>query len=182
MEKIHAPYEVFYIESMLSSTRVALTSVSAIEQTEIYPDGSSAVEILNHFQNIILHAAIISRYFWPPKKSVIHEVRGNHLRKALRIDDNNALKDRNLRNLIEHFDENLDVYLLKHFAGYFIPAYVGVKENSEIPYHFFKAYFIDTDEFEVLGKAFTMSPIITELKKLNKLLEECGKNGSRLAT
>lgn len=181
MEKIHAPFEVFYIESMLSSVGAALKSISAIEDTEVHPDGSSTEEILNHFQNIILHAATVSRYFWPSKTGVIHEVRSNQLRKALGVKDNSSLKNRRLRNLIEHFDENLDVYLSKNVVGIFMPAYVGTKENSGIPYHFFKAYFIDTDEFEVLGEAFAMRPIISELKRLNKLLEECGKNGFRLA-
>ena len=165
---------------MLSSTNAALNSISAIEKLMENFDENNVVEILNHFQNIILQAAIISRYFWPSKKDIIHQVRANHLLVAFQIDNKNSLKNRRLRNLIEHFDENLDIYLSNQVAGIFTPAYVGIKENSEIPYHFFKAYFIDSDEFEVLGEGFVMSPIISELKRVNKLLEECSSNGFRL--
>ncbi len=56
-------------------------------------------------QSILTAAACISRHLWPSKSS---QTRARGLRDRLRIVDSNPLKNREIRNYFEHFDERLD--------------------------------------------------------------------------
>lgn len=64
--------------------------------------------ILDLFENIILNAGAISRFFWPSSRDEYHKDRGKKLREVYHVCDSNILRNRDMRNLIEHFDENLD--------------------------------------------------------------------------
>jgi hypothetical protein len=79
-----------------------------------------------------------------------------------------VLKNKDLRNHLEHLDENIDKYLWsKPIVGRIFPAYVGpemVRDN--VPYHFFRALFTDSGTFESLGLRFEMQPIVDELYSL----------------
>ena len=71
--------------------------------------------------------------------------------------------------MIEHFDEKLDKYLEKGIVGYIIPHYFGPQGVSDgVPEHFFRAYFIDTGIFEILGKRYEIDPLARELWRLNE--------------
>jgi len=51
-------------------------------------------------------AGSVSRVFWPPR----NKTRGEHMRQLLGLPDNHGLKDRRLRDHIEHMDERLDTW------------------------------------------------------------------------
>jgi hypothetical protein len=83
--------------------------------------------------------------------------------------------------MVEHFDEYLDDYLSDTSPGEFIPDYFGRKPPEDRgPLHFFRAYFIDTGEFEILGKSFSLPPLVDEIGRIHNLLLACEAAGSRL--
>ena len=189
--EIWPPYEAFYIESMLFNTISAVESINLIfdwidlsnNLQKLDFEKYSEDQILDNLQNIILHAGSISRYFWPSRDGVknIHKLRSNKLRTVFEITDDNPLKNRDLRNAIEHFDERLDKYLSNEIVGNVIPNYVGPKQNNdEVPTHFFRAYYTDTVEFELLGDQFNVEIIIKEIIRVHELLEKFTENGYRL--
>ena len=111
-------YEVFYIESMLFNTRHAANSIMYLLKVIDELDGNEDPKrfekldeerILNHVQNILLQGAALSRYFWPVRDA--HKSRGESLRASLAVSDESPLKNRDLRNAVEHFDERIDKYL-----------------------------------------------------------------------
>ncbi|MBL7406354.1 hypothetical protein INQ30_29005, partial [Escherichia coli] len=64
-------------------------------------------------QEALTHAGALSRFFWPVKKdSLLAAARGEKLREAFALTDASPLKWRRLRNAFEHFDEDLDRYLI----------------------------------------------------------------------
>jgi hypothetical protein len=156
-EGIWAPYEAFYIEAMLSNTGSAMASLErvsdVIEEVERDRSGTTLDSIdtnglIAELQNIVLQAAALSRYFWPARPG--HEARAAHLRAALDVAESSPLRNRDLRNEIEHFDEKLDAYLAEGIAGYVVPAYVGpLPSNDGVPTHMFKAYYLDAGVFEI---------------------------------
>src|SRR5450756_1457940 len=106
---IWAPYEAFYIQAMLFNTRSAVASIervnNALEQVSCGTPGDAFERLdrsalLNELQNVILQAAALSRYFWPTRQG--HETRAKQVRDALDITEDNPLKNRDLRNEIEH--------------------------------------------------------------------------------
>lgn len=156
---IWPPYEVFYIHSMLFNTASAMKSIHHVSETfEKLPKAKTddaladldQNDILNSLQNIVVQGAAISRYFWPARKG--HEARAELLRVACGVTDESALKNRDLRNAIEHFDEKLDQYLADGIVGYIFPQYVGpLPTSGDVPSHIFRAYYIDAGLFELLG-------------------------------
>jgi hypothetical protein len=64
---------------------------------------------------LIYNAAVISKLFWPPRSENKHKgqrasARGEYLRSLLGIEDNHPIRDRTLRNHLEHYDERLDAW------------------------------------------------------------------------
>jgi hypothetical protein len=185
---IWPPFEVFYIQSMLFNAKAATASVQQInailhvvaENSPDDPVGAIPVHtFLGHLQTLVLHAAALSRYFWPARDQ--HSWRGVQLRQAFSVDDASPLKSRELRNAIEHFDERLDSYLESDRAGQFIPEYVGPEpESGGVPLHMFRAYFVDSGDFVLLGGRFSMPRIAEEVLRLEAALRYMDANGGRL--
>ena len=182
---IWPPYEAFYIISLLSCTESALISARWVSQflsDYVHQSEKPAPQpVLNHLQNIALQGAAMSRFFWPSDKK--YNRRGEFLRTCFRIDENNPLRSRDLRNRMEHYDEYLDVYLTEQsIVGYIIPDYVGPEPGKEqVPYHLFRAYFIDTGRVSILGVKFELQPLVDAISELHKSLQECELRGSRFS-
>jgi hypothetical protein len=134
--------------------------------------------LLNELQNMILHAAALSRYFWPVRQG--HDARAKQLREAFGVIDGNPLKNRDLRNEIEHFDEKLDAYLSDGIAGYIFPEYVGPLPQNDAPAHIFRAYQLDVGLFEMLGKRYEIEPIADEVARLHDRFLFSNSQGGRL--
>jgi hypothetical protein len=185
---IWAPYEAFYIQAMLFNTRSAVASIERVSKAleKIQDDASGDPlrhldrnGLLNELQNMILQAAALSRYFWPVRQG--HEARAKQLRDAFGVTDGNPLKNRDLRNEIEHFDEKLEAYLSVGIVGYVFPEFVGpLPENGGAPAHIFRAYYLDVGLFEMLGKRYEIEPLAAEISRLHDRLRFCDRQGGRL--
>ena len=116
--------------------------------------------------------------FLPSRRA--HDARGAHLRKVLNITEDSPLKSRTVRDHIEHFDEKLDIYLGSMTAGYVVPYYFGPTPAScGVPQHYFRAYFVDSGTFEILGHQVAIEPLIVEAMRVHNLLVEFEENGER---
>lgn len=182
--KIWPPYEIFYIESLLTLTKAVIADYEYLNK--IIVNQNLFVEnpyiLIDLSQNIINQAAAISRYFWPTKaKPKIHRLRGEKLRAALLITEDNILKSKTVRNFIEHFDENLDEFLNKPIAGNFLPKSIvynskDLDENTFV----FRAYVINEFIFRTLDREICITPIVKEVYRIHNLLIKLNINGGRL--
>ncbi len=179
-------HEVFYIESMLFHTRQACASMEYISDLigridKLRGEGRTpefdCSIALDHVQSVVLCAAAISRYFWPVRKN--HLPRGAYLQAVLQINDDSPLRDRSLRDAAEHFDERLDKYLSAGIVGLIMPEWFGPTYASEVPAHYFRAYFIDSGKFKILGDEFFIQPISDELVRLHNRLVYLVEHGGR---
>jgi hypothetical protein len=180
---IWPPHEAFYLESMLTVTRTAMYALGRLQNAlKALNEGYEVndYEIIDHVQSLVIGVGAISRYFWPSDKKARHQNRANNLRQAFDIKDDNPLKDRKVRNFVEHFDENLDDFLAKSPVGVFMPSYVGERPSEEVRTSLFRAYFFDDHTFCALDHEYSMLPIIKELHGLHQRLEQAAKKGGRL--
>ncbi|OAX88601.1 hypothetical protein A7D16_10675 [Xanthomonas nasturtii] len=186
---IWPPHEAFYINAMLFNTTQALKAAknieSVISQIKDNVENLQQLELdtsacLDEVQSIAIHAAALSKYFWPVGKR--YRTRGEYLRGRLHVATGSPLEDRNLRNQLEHLDENLDDYFREQvFSGYVIPEFFGPEPNRDGPKAiFFRAYFINTGEFEVLGKKYAMPALVLEVARIHELLQQMDAQGGRL--
>lgn len=133
------PYhEVFYIRSIMFSAKKSITSFNSFWQ-QLQESESDPENIVYDLYEALAHAATISRYFWPShNKKRLHSSRGLKLRNAFTLNDNNPLKDRQLRDTIEHFDERLDKFLLNDPIGHIFDLIITDQEilDNEATYIF----------------------------------------------
>ncbi len=178
--------QVFYLESMMTICESIKSAYLEIVEKQKNPKkyNFDHNDLLDRLQLIIEQAAALSRYFWPSYnrdklKNEIFKQRGEFLREHFGLTDNSVLKNRELRNAIEHFDENLDIFLQKPIAGEFFPNYVGEKPNQGC-YTFFRAFFTDFQEFSILGKSFEITPLINQIIPIHNRIVNDLKNGGRI--
>lgn len=185
--QIHAPFEAFYIEAMLFNTVGALNAVDvAGDHIERLSKGEidyyhKVDEFLDTLQTVINHAGAIARYFFPsPKSKKLHHDRAKFLRDTFSVEDSSPLSNKGLRNAIEHFDEKLDDYLQGNITGHIFPSLILDKpEETEIPHHIFRAFYLEVGVFQVLGERFELQPIVNEIYDVHDKLMNYSNNGMR---
>ena len=82
---------------------------------------------------------------------------------------------------MEYYDEYLDDYFTsQHIVGHILPDYVGREPGEEeVPYHLFRAYFVDTGRVAILGVRFELQPLVDEILRLHHVLKKCDRTASR---
>lgn len=185
-------HEVFYIEMIAFHIKTIFEKTERVNyELDAIAGGSSDTRgfqeksdsLLNAFQEILRHAAAISRYFWPVKKGELHAERGQKLRSVYGIDETSPLYSRNVRNAIEHFDEKLDIFMESFPTGSIYPSYVGSRTKADADnIHCFRAYFIDGQVFRILDSEIHIPPILDEIGRINDLLSKQIVDGARLAS
>lgn len=175
-------FEVFYLISLNFSTDAGLRSAEAFSKwIERFTSGDEEFSPqlpLNDAQNILNQAASVSKFFWPAGKK--YRERGERLREAFGISESNPLKDRKLRNMVEHFDEYLDDYLRSNFEGQYVPDYFGPSPPGHRgPLKLFRAYFTDIGHFEIFGESYAIAPLVDAMLELNGNVVGCLASGSQ---
>lgn len=180
---IWTPHQAFYIQSMLFNTASAFQScniaekiIQKISDGEIDPQEKKDI-LLDCLQNVVNQSGAISRYFFPSRdgvkgtdKKTIHRDRGQYLSKVFGVKDDSPLMNRALRNSIEHFDERLDLYLQDGIVGYIFPSLILPEpEDSDVPHHIFRAYYLKEGIFQVLGERYEIQPIVDEMARIHDL-------------
>ncbi|AJF00484.1 hypothetical protein [Pandoraea apista] len=190
---IHGPYQAFYIQSMLFNTSSALQAcqraskyIEAISDGKIGPQDRKD-ELLDCLQNFINHSGAVARYFFPSfggmkkEKKDIHQKRAAHLCRVFEVDEKSPLFDKQLRNAIEHFDERLDRYLEEGIVGQIFPSLILDKpEETEVPHHIFRAYYLNDGIYQVLGERHHVQPILDEMIRVHDMLVKFDENGGML--
>lgn len=179
--EIHPFDEAFYIESLLKKTHSILNDAKSLNNFWMKRNYHCKNDnmILDLFENIILDAGGISRFFWPSKNHGHYKIRAEKLREVYHIDDSSVLKNRDMRNYIEHFDEKLDDFLKEFSTWKVMRKYVGPFNLVDDNRTFFRAYFYDKDIFKMFNIEYEMEPIIDEIRRIHKILLQQQQNNGR---
>ncbi len=183
------PYcEAFYLHSIIYSAERCIDSFDRYESQK--GTQATADSLVSIIQEAVGHAAALSRYFWPspagknnqPNIKKLKLSRGDKLRKSFGLTEESALFNRELRNAWEHFDERLDIYLLKNDAGMFFPSSkIGSHTLADDPTgHIFKLLDIDAECLVLMGEKYFFSPIRDEVKRIALAAKGADKDGARL--
>lgn len=178
---IFPPFEAFYIQSIIYA---ATRAEEAFKRYDVaLRDASSADLIVSNVHEALTHAAGISRFLWPMGKGVLAVARGTRLRSAFEVDDASPLKHRRLRNAFEHFDEDLDAFLLTERVGHFFPGpIVGDHQLADEQLgHFFKLVDPDHEICVLLGEKYEFGRIREEVQRIVAAALSMDRNGARLA-
>ncbi|MEB3288232.1 MAG: hypothetical protein VKJ04_12130 [Vampirovibrionales bacterium] len=180
-EGIVPQYEAFYIHSIIYAADRGNEAFNRFDT--VISESVSKELAVSTVQEALAHAGALSRFFWPPKKAgKLAVIRGERLCKAFDLDDSSPLRSRDLRNAFEHFDENLDQFLLQNDSGYFFPGpMVGehVLADEEIG-HIFRLVDPAHNICVLLGKKFQFLPIREEVHRILLRALAMDKEGCRL--
>ena len=164
---IYPVYEAFYIHSIIYAAERSEAAFQRFDQTA--SKAKSPVLVVATIQEALTHAGALSRFFWPVKPdNQLTTARGRRLREAFALDDTSPLKRRRLRNAFEHFDEDLDRFLLEDVSGYIFPSpMVGDHELADNAIgHIFKLVDPKHGICVLLGERFEFRPIRQEVKRI----------------
>ena len=180
--------EVFFISSILYSAERSLEAFSQYDQ--LIDSDASPAELVSSVQEAVIHAAAVSRYFWPspmgkkkePEFNRMKTLRGEKLREAFELGKDSALYDRDLRNAWEHFDERIDKYFLTVTAGEFFPdPLLGSHMLADNPVqHFLKLLDVDAHCLVLLDARYYYDSIRIAIGQVTERAIMFLNNGSRL--
>jgi hypothetical protein len=185
---IHPPFEAFYIQSIIYSAGRAREAFQRFDVARSL--GDTADYQVSSIHEGLGHCGSLSRFFWPSglgyretqAQRSLKIARGAKLRKAFGLTSNCLLKDRRLRDLLEHFDERLDRYLLSHDSGYFFRgAIIGDSELADDPEgNIFKLVDHRNSCFVLLGEKHQFGELRKEVERVYELAVDMDKSGCRL--
>ncbi len=104
--------EKIYLDEILDECQFALMAIESMNSSLNMKEPTASL-FFRASQDFLQHCGAISRIIWPPwirdrAKNLRAQSRGTHLSSILGLEDSHALKDRSLRNLLEHYDESID--------------------------------------------------------------------------
>lgn len=129
-------------------------------------------------QNLLNSAANISKGLWGQHRKVEIALARKPLRDSIGIDDSSPLRDTNMRNHFEHFDERLDRWYSTSQNHNHMDLFVGPKNmiTGNTTDDKFRHFDPTTTDMLFWGQTFNIQKIVNEAQRiLPKLEEESGK-------
>jgi hypothetical protein len=127
-----------------------------------------------HVQSLLVAMGNISKILWPIMKrgdkngNELRKARGNELRESLGIKRDSALRNRELRDTFEHFDERMDKWFGATDRQRFSDRNIGSWEGVIIPRaeDRLRTFIPETWTIIYCGKEFQLSPAIKAICEL----------------
>jgi hypothetical protein len=153
-------------------------------------------ELFHSAHSFLVHAANVASILWPQRpmrlsgeddatfgrRKRLAEERGEELRHLLSVSDRRdpVLGNRQLRNLLEHFDFQLDQFLHDKKPELFVDRivrsnFIGFDIQPELC---LRGFATSALEFIFLGQRFQLKPLADALKALQNKTEEVAKKPS----
>lgn len=172
-------YEAFYLESIAYSAGRAVAAFGRFD--EALARGERNGTIVANIHEALTHVGELSRFFWPARDNGISPARGNKLREAFGLKVNSPLKDRDLRNTLEHYDEKLDLYLKKAPTGQILPSStIGMISKLPAPIRAFRLLDPQKSTFVILDEQYEFGTLRIISAEILKRATEMLDNGARL--
>jgi hypothetical protein len=160
------PYMVvMYLASIIYAAEAALIAHERY-CSSVGKEGDESVAA-SAIHETLGHAAGLSRFFWSSGGD-LPNARASSLRQLLAVDDGSPLRNRRLRNALEHFDERLDEFLLGDPVGLVLPEpmVANVEQIDDPAAQIFKLVDPWNGVFVVLNEHFAFQPIMDEISRI----------------
>ncbi len=167
---IEPMYIAFYIQAILYASERAVAAFFRFDSSTRQEEG--AAEVVAHVQEALGHTAALSRFFFVGQKSAdLPKARARNLRAIFKVSETSPLRDRDLRNGLEHFDERLDKFLLGDIFGYIFPG--PMLNNAELADdsrgHIFRMVDPAKETFVLLGEKHEFGEVRSEVSRIADL-------------
>jgi len=157
--------DLIFIGEIVLQSKIA---ERASERLEVANDNFDSIEVWCSIHSILTAAGNVSKILWPSHK---YKIRGERLRKILKVEQKNLLSSRKFRNHFEHYDERIEEWFESRSGGVYIdlamnPSLSGnnLQNNSHRGYNSFNNTLI------FRGESFDLDEV---LKALEEIRENC---------
>ncbi|MGI6241085.1 MAG: hypothetical protein ACOYJW_04010 [Candidatus Omnitrophota bacterium] len=155
--------ETVFIGEIVLQSKIAELSAKRLSAIK---DNFDQIEVWSSIQSILVAAGNVSKILWPQEKK--YAVRGKRLRELLKVDDNNLLSDRSLRNHFEHYDDRIEKWFKGRSSAVYsdlaIDPLKSMRRNFPTNHH--RAYDPLTQTLTFRGESFDLAAVLKELKEI----------------
>jgi hypothetical protein len=121
--------ESIYLEELVTQCAWSVSAVQRMNEILQAP-GTTPQIFFRQAAALLQHAGLASKILWPPGspvgfKNKRAKARAAHIRKMLAITDGHVLKNRQLRDHFEHYDERLDDWVTNSPNRIFVNNVIG---------------------------------------------------------
>ncbi len=151
--------------------RIALRAARALDEAAARPQ-TDFDGIFGAIQAVLAAAGNASKLLWPGTPTRVIPDRGQVLRERLGIPDDSPLRNRRIRNHLEHFDERLEAFFANGDRSW-SDIIVGSEPGSRPDYprtDYFRRYDPETDEVGFSYEVIMLKPIRHELHRIAELV------------
>lgn len=134
-----------------------------------------------YLQSLVIALGNISKILWPTNKK--YESRRKELRTFLDVKDDSVLKKRDLRNVLEHFDEKADDWFAEEERHRYSDRGVGSMEGTIIPTAKERLRVFDPETWTLtcLGQEYKLGPALQAAYELYEAIQEkTGQPGKKV--
>ncbi|MGH6944454.1 MAG: hypothetical protein ACREH6_09570, partial [Geminicoccaceae bacterium] len=163
-----------YMGELELQTEFALRCLKEVQERTDAGTNDSFTLALAHAA--LVFAGHVSKLFFPARGKTRSRQRGELLRQELGVTEKCALANRRLRNHLEHFDEQLDNYVMTDravgFCPFFItpgmPGQVRTDDGREFEVHFLRG--LDTSRLALvfLGEEVELRSLVADLTRVHE--------------
>lgn len=162
--------EFIYLNEIMFQVECADRSIIALNSS-LSQSSNDASKIHDHINDLLNHLAVISKILHPSagkNSGDPRRIRGRHLRVILDIGDNHPILNRDLRDLLEHIDEQLDAWSSTANRGIFFDRFIGsssaIKVEGLEPHHYtMRSYNPLTTGYVVRSRQFNLKELVEGL-------------------
>ena len=143
----------------------SLEAWKLVASPKVNPD----IEPWYSIQSFLVAAAIISKFLWPDRKA---EKRGEQLRAFLSVGEVSPLRNRKVRDSIEHFDERLDSWIASGKGEHFGRVYGPTGLLDFRPEDNVRTFDPDNSRLTLLGEGIDLGDVLKEIERIHSMLRE----------
>ena len=117
-----------FVDEVLNQCEFALMSWEYLQTSLLKEEDNS--RIFCHIQAFLVAVANISKILWTSKKFTS---RGEELRRVLQVPTDSPVKDKNIRNVFEHYDERIESWVNSSKRRHISDMNISISGFSAIP-------------------------------------------------
>lgn len=121
------------------------------------------IGIWSSIQSILIAAGNISKILWPKKK---YENRGKKLRKLLKVEDDNILRNRKFRNQFEHYDELVDDFFNDSPSASYVDLAMNPSMSTFGTKHCHRGYNSFNNTLVIRGEVLDLNAVLEAIEEI----------------
>ena len=155
--------EMVFLGEIVFQVEIAQRSADRLRDTTGKYD---SIDLWSAIQTILIAAANVSKILWPSDN---YEVRGQYLRKLIKVSNNSILSKRKFRNDFEHYDERIESWFKNNSSAVYSDIALTATPTNAIlnyPSNHHRVYDHISQVLTFRGEELDLGKVLKELEEI----------------